>query len=111
MRDVGPADIEEGDLKPALVDGVGRLELPGSVREGIPELVGTFLEDLQTRGRLGGGFVLAGYVRVLKQALQDATSGKPAPYVAPGAKLGRNDPCPCGSGKKYKKCCMGLMDK
>jgi len=23
-----------------------------------------------------------------------------------GAKTGRNDPCPCGSGKKYKKCCM-----
>lgn len=22
-------------------------------------------------------------------------------------KLGRNDPCPCGSGKKYKRCCMG----
>ncbi|MEX2684291.1 MAG: SEC-C metal-binding domain-containing protein [Candidatus Sigynarchaeota archaeon] len=20
--------------------------------------------------------------------------------------MGRNDPCPCGSGKKYKKCCM-----
>ncbi len=26
------------------------------------------------------------------------------PYVAP-PKVGRNDPCPCGSGKKYKKCC------
>ena len=23
------------------------------------------------------------------------------------AVVGRNDPCPCGSGKKYKKCCMG----
>jgi len=23
------------------------------------------------------------------------------------AKIGRNDPCPCGSGRKYKKCCMG----
>lgn len=23
------------------------------------------------------------------------------------AKIGRNDPCPCGSGKKYKKCCFG----
>ena len=23
------------------------------------------------------------------------------------AKTGRNDPCPCGSGKKYKKCCGG----
>jgi len=22
-----------------------------------------------------------------------------------GDKIGRNDPCPCGSGKKYKKCC------
>jgi len=22
-------------------------------------------------------------------------------------KIGRNDPCPCGSGKKFKKCCMG----
>ncbi len=25
--------------------------------------------------------------------------------VVKGAKVGRNDPCPCGSGKKYKKCC------
>ncbi|MCP4388788.1 MAG: zinc chelation protein SecC, partial [Gammaproteobacteria bacterium] len=22
-------------------------------------------------------------------------------------KIGRNDPCPCGSGKKYKRCCLG----
>ena len=25
-----------------------------------------------------------------------------------GSKVGRNDPCPCGSGKKFKKCCFGL---
>jgi preprotein translocase subunit SecA len=25
--------------------------------------------------------------------------------AAPSSKVGRNDPCPCGSGKKYKKCC------
>ena len=25
--------------------------------------------------------------------------------VRSGDKVGRNDPCPCGSGKKYKKCC------
>jgi len=29
----------------------------------------------------------------------------PAMTAAPRAKVGRNDPCPCGSGKKYKKCC------
>ena len=27
------------------------------------------------------------------------------PYVREAPKTGRNDPCPCGSGKKYKKCC------
>ena len=27
--------------------------------------------------------------------------------VVKGEKVGRNDPCPCGSGKKYKKCCLG----
>ena len=25
-------------------------------------------------------------------------------------RIGRNDPCPCGSGKKYKKCCLGKTD-
>ena len=27
------------------------------------------------------------------------------PAKTAGKKVGRNDPCPCGSGKKYKKCC------
>jgi preprotein translocase subunit SecA len=26
------------------------------------------------------------------------------PFVRAGEKVGRNDPCPCGSGKKYKHC-------
>ncbi|MES9962837.1 MAG: YchJ family protein [Candidatus Sedimenticola sp. 20ELBAFRAG] len=29
----------------------------------------------------------------------------PATEVHDGPKVGRNEPCPCGSGKKYKKCC------
>jgi preprotein translocase subunit SecA len=33
-----------------------------------------------------------------------AQAEAPKPVRA-GAKIGRNDPCPCGSGKKYKKCC------
>jgi hypothetical protein len=31
----------------------------------------------------------------------------PLPPIVGRKKAGRNDPCPCGSGKKYKKCCMG----
>ena len=29
-----------------------------------------------------------------------------SPQAATSSKVGRNDPCPCGSGKKYKKCCL-----
>lgn len=29
---------------------------------------------------------------------------EPKPFVRDQPKIGRNDPCPCGSGKKYKKC-------
>ena len=32
----------------------------------------------------------------------------PGTYVREAPKVGRNDPCPCGSGKKYKKCCLKL---
>ena len=31
-------------------------------------------------------------------------TAKPQPVVKPDESVGRNDPCPCGSGKKYKKC-------
>jgi SEC-C motif-containing protein len=30
----------------------------------------------------------------------------PAPVRSAAPKVGRNDPCPCGSGKKYKHCCL-----
>ena len=36
---------------------------------------------------------------------QNASENKPQPIRNDGPKIGRNDPCPCGSGKKYKNCC------
>lgn len=35
----------------------------------------------------------------------DGVLVKPEPVRRATPKIGRNDPCPCGSGKKYKKCC------
>ncbi len=35
----------------------------------------------------------------------DGAMPRPDTVVRSGKKVGRNDPCPCGSGKKYKKCC------
>jgi preprotein translocase subunit SecA len=37
-------------------------------------------------------------------APSEPTAPKPQPFVRGGQKVGRNDPCPCGSGKKYKQC-------
>ncbi|WP_438866145.1 UPF0149 family protein [Pseudomonas abieticivorans] len=38
-------------------------------------------------------------------ALRPPEQDAPAEVVRSEPKVGRNDPCPCGSGKKYKKCC------
>ena len=35
---------------------------------------------------------------------EDAKEEERHPFVRPGDKVGRNDPCPCGSGRKYKQC-------
>lgn len=55
------------------------------------------------------------HVRVEKQVEKDETpeitgtnkdeAVQKGPYRRKKAKIGRNDPCPCGSGKKYKHCC------
>jgi len=41
---------------------------------------------------------------MVSQAAEDLSKEKPKPKRT-GPKVGRNDPCPCGSGKKYKNCC------
>jgi uncharacterized protein YecA (UPF0149 family) len=38
-------------------------------------------------------------------AMPEAEGGKVVTFRREGKKIGRNEPCPCGSGKKYKKCC------
>jgi preprotein translocase subunit SecA len=44
--------------------------------------------------------------RELEQArMAGASEAGTVQQVVRGEKVGRNDPCPCGSGKKYKKCC------
>ena len=46
-------------------------------------------------------------VKVKSMGTAAPSSEKRAPVVKKAAeKVGRNDPCPCGSGKKYKNCCM-----
>jgi preprotein translocase subunit SecA len=39
------------------------------------------------------------------ESAEEATVTADQPYTRDGEKVGRNDPCPCGSGKKFKQCC------
>ena len=43
---------------------------------------------------------------LLERDSRTLASQKPIPIRRGGNRVGRNDPCPCGSGKKYKQCCL-----
>jgi len=73
-------------VKAQVVEWLFKVQL---VREAAPEIRNPWAEATESRGEAQGRPVQA----------------RAAPRVA-GQKVGRNDPCPCGSGKKYKKCCL-----
>ncbi len=58
----------------------------------------------------GGGFLAVDLVK--QQVLYHPTEPVVAEWSQPirreAPKVGRNDPCPCGSSKKFKRCCLGV---
>jgi preprotein translocase subunit SecA len=66
-------------------------------------LASTFRETRAVHERAPG----ASEIAEQQQAAIDGTEAdrKPEPFRRRQERVGRNDPCPCGSGKKYKKCC------
>ena len=53
-----------------------------------------------------GGQHQGGHGQMPQQAPKAQDARKPETFRREMPKVGRNDPCPCGSGKKYKNCCM-----
>ena len=69
------------------------------VRENNPEAV---QQERERRAKVDVNKLQASRMAAAAAAGQ-ADKTKPAPFKA-DKKIGRNDPCPCGSGKKYKHC-------
>jgi preprotein translocase subunit SecA len=78
---------------PEHVEQVERLEVQKPAIENVQYQHPVFEEAL-----VGAGAEAEGEVQPAPLA------PKPAPFVRQIGKVGRNDPCPCGSGKKYKQC-------
>jgi uncharacterized protein YecA (UPF0149 family) len=80
----------------------------------VPELATARVKQLPTMPTADALIDISnGLLRFLRAGLTSAkpppTWSQPAPSRAiarTGTKVGRNDPCPCGSGKKFKKCCI-----
>jgi hypothetical protein len=48
--------------------------------------------------------------KFMLEKIENTDAGSGNAKKSKGKKIGRNEPCPCGSGKKYKKCCGRLYD-
>ena len=105
-----PDSVSGGTFRAVFAEHLSRLNLAPAVRDDAPEVVARFFEFLQDGGRLGDGYEWAEAVRQLKIGPVPTSSPRSTQPGAPirntpKTSVGRNDPCPCGSGKKYKKCC------
>ncbi len=104
-----PADIDAHDVAHALLDHVATLDLSRGAHDAVPSFVASFLGDLEDVGRLAGGRTLANQARAIEAAYRERVLRGVRVERRAAPKIGRNDPCPCGSGKKYKKCCLASL--
>ncbi len=80
------------------------LETASSAAEGMSESLA--LDSFATKFSLLFSRALNSYAEIgltVREAVRDMNSAAQEPVRS--TKIGRNQPCPCGSGKKYKKCC------
>jgi hypothetical protein len=107
LRQAGEAS--ETEVRRLMLEVMPSLDLAPTVRAAVPEILGTLLAWLEDTGRLGGGRTFGLLVGALGPVYRERCSPRGGlrvpPMVKKTADIGRNDPCPCGSGRKYKKCC------
>jgi hypothetical protein len=84
----------------------------------VPDVVDAFLAFIAAEESLSTGWEWSTAVDEHRAAFRDALADpnrerfagpKAAPDRRPAPKIGRNEPCPCGSGRKYKQCCLNLL--
>lgn len=107
------ADLKAKDVEDLLFGPMARLDVPSAQKRALPELLEGFFGFLKDSGR----FPPAGAWRMCVESVRkrfednvrDDGTVKGTTFKKNYTDVGRNDPCPCGSGQKFKKCCMPLI--
>ena len=96
-------------MVPAL-KAVGQLDVPVEARRGFPGLLQAFLDYVASNTPMseasGWSDLVAGAEAQYLAGFRDDGTVRGETVRHTVAAVGRNDPCPCGSGRKFKKCCM-----
>lgn len=89
------------------------MNLPTDARKAAPSIVKGFLEFVAATGRNPQAGSLIETVMLLEKryadSFRDDGTVRGETFKKKYTDVGRNDPCPCGSGKKFKQCCMKLI--
>jgi hypothetical protein len=116
-RDRGARSPETATLdlfEQSLYDGMARLDLPLFVRKGIPPLLSAFFTYLSESGKYPPASAWDAWIKTLNSGymlkFRPDGSVKGDTFKKKYTDVDRNDPCPCGSGKKFKKCCMAIIN-
>lgn len=110
---LGARDVEAVLLQD-MPHALAASSVPIAARKALPQLLTAFFDFLRSTGRWPAAGAWAACTEALgskyQASLRDDGSVRGQTFMKPGSDVGRNDPCPCGSGKKYKKCCGPLLD-
>jgi preprotein translocase subunit SecA len=82
-------------IKAAVIERIFKVQIVRDAPMELPAMT-AWADARESRGALAG--------EPARAAASQAPRAQAAPRTATGEKIGRNDPCFCGSGKKYKKC-------
>jgi hypothetical protein len=90
---------------------VMKVSLP--IRKAFPGLLTAFFDYLASSGRFPQaeqwGAVVHQREKAYRESFREDGTVRGETFRKGYPAVGRNDPCPCGSGKKYKKCCYGIF--
>ncbi len=109
----GADSLKAAQVEKILMEEFPKLQLDLAVKKGLPDLFIAFFGYLRDTGRFPPASAWQFCAETIKpkflNRLREDGSVRGNTFKKQYTDVGRNDPCPCGSGQKFKKCCMPLI--